>query len=89
MCEMRQATYGMGNQLRSLLAYWWFFWLAYMLLLASRVCGQLSTDEDILTMLDKLSLVAGITGIVLNYMTAALVLSMTNAQNKRAAEWHR
>lgn len=89
MCEMRQASYGMGSQLKGLLAYWWFFWLAYVLLLASRLTGQLSSHEELATMLDKLDTVAGITGIVLNYLTAALVLSMTNAQNKGAAEWRR
>lgn len=89
MCEMRQASYGMGNQLKSLLAYWWFFWLAYILLTTCHLAGRLSSHEELIIMRDKLSMVTGIAAIVLNYLTAAVVLSMTNAQNRAAAQWHR
>ena len=87
MCEMRQASYGMANQLKSLLAYWWFFWLAYIVLTTCHLASELSSHEELITMRDKLSMVTGITGIVLNYLTAAVVLSMTNAQNRAATPW--
>ncbi|MGB1936800.1 MAG: DUF4328 domain-containing protein [Akkermansiaceae bacterium] len=87
MCEMRQASYGMSTKLKSLLAYWWFFWLAYMLLTACNLVSQFSYHDELITMRDKLSMIAGITAIVVNYLTAAVVLSMTNAQNRQAAQW--
>ena len=87
MCEIRNASFGMRDQLTTLLPLWWFGWVTYLLMTAGRISGKFSSNEEVISMSKKLATVADISGIALSYMTIALVISMTNAQNKRASEW--
>jgi hypothetical protein len=87
MCEIRNASFGMRDQLTTLLPLWWFGWVSYLLMTAGRISGKFSSNEEVISMSKKLATVADISGIALSYMTIALVISMTNAQNKRASEW--
>jgi hypothetical protein len=87
MCEIRNASFGMRDQLTTLLPLWWFAWVAYLLMTAGRISGRFSSNEEVVSISNKLATVADITGIALSYMTIALVISMTNAQKKRASEW--
>ncbi len=86
MLEIRNASFGMRANLTRLLPLWWFSWLAFMILTAGQLTGHLSINVEIMAILDKLGSVADIASIALNYLSIAVVVSITNAQNKRASE---
>lgn len=86
MLEIRNASFGMRANLTRLLPLWWFSWLAFMILTAGQLTGHLSINVEIMAILDKLASVADIASITLNYLSIAVVVSITNAQNKRASE---
>lgn len=86
MLEIRNASFGMRANLTRLLPLWWFSWLAFMILTAGQLTGHLSINVEIMAILDKLSSVADMASIALNYLSIAVVVSITNAQNKRASE---
>ena len=78
----------MRANLTRLLPLWWFSWLAFILLTAGQLAGHLSINVEIMAIRDKLASVADMAGIALNYLSIAVVVSITNAQNKRASELH-
>jgi len=84
MLEIRNASFGMRANLTRLLPLWWLSWLAFMILTAGQLTGHLSINVEIMAILDKLASVADIASITLNYLSIAVVVSITNAQNKRA-----
>ena len=86
MLEIRNASFGMRANLTRLLPLWWFSWLAFMILTAGQLTGHLSINVEIMAILDKLGSVADMASIALNYLSIAVVVSITNAQNKRASE---
>ena len=59
-----------------------------MILTAGQLTGHLSINVEIMAIRDKLSSVADMASIALNYLSIAVVVSITNAQNKRASELH-
>ncbi len=88
MLEIRNASFAMRATLTRLLPLWWFSWLAFILLTAGQLAGHLSINVEIMAIRDKLASVADMAGIALNYLSIAVVVSITNAQNKRASELH-
>ena len=78
----------MRANLTRLLPLWWFSWVAFMILTAGQLTGHLSINVEIMAIRDKLSSVADMASIALNYLSIAVVVSITNAQNKRASELH-
>ena len=86
MLEIRNASFGMRANLTRLLPLWWFSWVAFMILTAGQLTGHLSINVEIMAIRDKLSSVADMASIALNYLSIAVVVSITNAQNKRASE---
>ena len=88
MLEIRNASFGMRANLTRLLPLWWFSWVAFMILTAGQLTGHLSINVEIMAIRDKLSSVADMASIALNYLSIAVVVSITNAQNKRASELH-
>ena len=88
MKEIRRASFGNDNALRSILPLWWTFWLI------SNFLGQIifklysnSEDQESYLVACKLDLVSVPIDVVLNYLAIALVTSITAAQHRRAAQW--
>ena len=79
----------MRANLTRLLPLWWFSWLAFIILTAGQLAGQLSINVEIIAMSEKLTSLADMASIALNYLSIAVVVSITNAQNKRASELQR
>jgi len=89
MFEIRNASFAMRANLTRLLPLWWFSWLAFIILTAGQLAGQLSINVEITAMREKLTSLADMASIALNYLSIAVVVSITNAQNKRASELQR
>ncbi|MGB2402054.1 MAG: DUF4328 domain-containing protein [Akkermansiaceae bacterium] len=89
MMEIRNASFGMRNDLRHLIPIWWLSWLSLLALQIARLLGRLTNNPEIMIMGDKLSTVSATTNIILNYLSMIVILSITNAQSKRAAELQR
>ena len=89
MMEMRNASFGMRSNLSTLIPIWWLSWLALITLNVVQLAGSLASNPEILAISDKLNTVSGITNVILNYLSIAVILSITNAQNKRASELQR
>ena len=88
MKEIRRASHGNDNALRSILPLWWTLWLTSGVL--DHVIFKLYTnseDQESYLMACKLDLVSVPVDVILNYLAIALVTSITLAQQRRAAQW--
>ncbi len=88
MKEIRRASHGNDNALRSILPLWWTFWLTSNVL--AHIIFKLYTnseDQESYLMACKLDLVSVPVDVTLNYLAIALVTSITLAQQRRAAQW--
>lgn len=86
MMEIRNASFGMRNDLQHLIPIWWLSWLSLLALHIARILGKLTHNPEIMTMGDKLGTVSVTVNIILNYLSMILILAITNAQSKRVAE---
>lgn len=89
MMDIRNASFGMRSDLNKIIALWWLSWLAFLSINAVKLVGHLASNPEVLAIDDKLSTVSGITNIIFNYLSITVILSITNAQNKRASELKR
>jgi len=88
MKEIRSASYGNDNALRSILPLWWTFWLISSFL--GNIISRLflaSDDTESYLMACKLDLVSVPIDVILNYLAIALVTGITLAQQRRENYW--
>lgn len=86
LMQIRNASFGMRSDLSHLISIWWLSCLTLLALYIVQLIGMLISNPEITAMGDKLSTVSSITNIILNYLSIMVILSITNAQSKRAAE---
>ncbi|MDG1357220.1 MAG: DUF4328 domain-containing protein [Akkermansiaceae bacterium] len=89
MIEIRNASFGMRSNLTSIIPAWWLSWLALLMLNTAQLAGGYAANPEISAISDKISSVSAIAIITLNYLSITVILSITAAQQKRAAEMQR
>lgn len=88
MKEIRSASHGNDNAMKNILGLWWTFWLIsnFVANLSTRNFTETDTPDEYIRAC-KLTLVTVPIDVILNYLAFALVVSITAAQNRRAAQW--
>lgn len=89
MLEIRNASFGMRSDLNNLIPIWWLSCLALIALTVAQLAGNLASNPEIVAISNKLSIVTALANITVNYLSITVILSITNAQDKRATELQR
>lgn len=88
MKEIRNASYGRSDKLKSTLPLWWASWLAILIIHTAFQLIQINTSStEWQITASKLSNIIAPATIVLDYATIALVVGISAAQKRRAAQW--
>ncbi len=86
--EIRNASYGRHDALKTTLPLWWFLLLAFCLMaVVSSVLQQDGHSPETLSIAEKLTIVSAPLTIVLDYLAITLVIGITLAQHRRMSLW--
>lgn len=90
MKEIRRASFGNDNTLKSTLPLWWTLWLTSSLLgLIILTLSSTTGNQEYHLMASKLELISVPINITLNYLVITLTTSITMAQSHRKDYWNK
>ena len=86
--EIRNASYGRHDALKTTLPLWWFFLLAICIItITSSLLHQDGHSPETLLIAQKLTTVSVPLTIILDYLAITLVIGITLAQHRRVSLW--
>lgn len=89
MKEIRSASYASDHSLRNTLTLWWTFTVASLTLLLVAALFYISGGTDSTLTGCKIELISAPLGVLRDYFTTVLVLSITGIQNRRSTFWQK